>query len=186
MSHLETATLGIEGGQAINVPTSGVEGSNDPKKILKILLERGWTPLPFPTEKAAVEAAGKASKAWEGESHSMNPLESLLQSISSFLPASREAQADPSGFAQQLQQPPQVSGDLLNALAGTMPLVGGMAKVFKPAATEAMSYTDRLLSALKSYTNPMELTKAKGRLQPALQIAEGEPNLATNLLVGQG
>lgn len=116
----------------------------------------------------------------------MNPLEALLQALSSFLPSSREAQADPQGFGQQLRQPPQVTGDSLEQILQAMPMVGGMAKVFKPAATEALPYADRLLAALKSYTNPMELAKAKGRLQPALQIAEGEPNLAKNLLVGQG
>lgn len=116
----------------------------------------------------------------------MNPLEQILQALLQAFPASQQAMQDPTGFMQQLKQPSQVSGDLVNALAGTMPLIGGMAKVFKPAATEAMPYADRLLTALKSYTNPMELTKVKNRLQPALQIAEGEPNLATNLLVGKG
>lgn len=115
----------------------------------------------------------------------MNPLEALFQALSSFLPASQEAQADPQGFAQQLRQPPRATPEFLQQLMGNMPLAGGMAKVFKPAATEALSYGDKLLAALKSYTNPMELARAKGRLQPALQIAEGEPSL-TNLLVGQG
>ena len=46
------------------MPTSGVGGETDPHKIYEMLLGRGWTPLPFVTEKEATKSANRASNAW--------------------------------------------------------------------------------------------------------------------------
>jgi hypothetical protein len=57
-------------------------------------------------------------------------------------------------------------------------------KTFTPAPeASSESYAQQLLSALKSYQDPAELIKAKGRLQPALQIGPGAPS-AENLMIG--
>lgn len=57
------------------------------------------------------------------------------------------------------------------------------AKTFKPAAA-VQSTEDPLLAALRSYLQPGELSAAKNRMLPALQIAPGAPRTGENLMIG--
>ena len=70
MSHLNTATFDTDEG-AINVPTSGFDS---PPDALKQLLARGWTPIPFPSRDAAVQAAQQTSNAWSHGPEDIYPL----------------------------------------------------------------------------------------------------------------
>jgi hypothetical protein len=65
----------------------------------------------------------------------------------------------------------------------TMPLPR-TGKIFTPApAASEDTYVQQLITALKSYQDPAELIKAKGRLKPALQVGPGAPSSA-NLMIG--
>ena len=154
MSHLQTATFTNDDGTAINVPTSGVTGPEaiDPREALRILLSRGWTPIPFPSEKEAIDAAKKTSEAWGALGHSRNDVQSRLEQLAAM------AQQRPD--LTKIQKPYTFAGRVVSGLdketpqsimsrtpigelegggqaMGAIPqglLVAGMAKQFRPAA----------------------------------------------------